>query len=276
MIFRFLIFFSSLLYSTSVQCQSIDEIVRKIEKNNSVQSKHIGIAGSPSKNYINFKNLKEKADNSDLLKLINHKNSVVSCYATLGLIDKKYSNLPVVFILLLKSDKTVHVQDGCVGDTYRLSEKFYEYYLETIKSDISNSTLRTMDSLILWSDNPSSKLLKNALNNKTYPKSYNENISKIAFEKNNLDAVFYLDKWYSIEYKTEIKNFLVDHLSKMNFDFFYSPNEYHIISTLLAYNDETIKDKVINKIKSDKNWNGYKDKYKTLLEKYKIYDSHLR
>ena len=66
------------------QAEKLTVIVDRIAKINEVQQEHVGIAGTESENYKNFKQLKEIATTDQLVQLTDNKK-------------KKYSSLQIKY-----------------------------------------------------------------------------------------------------------------------------------------------------------------------------------
>lgn len=266
-----------LIFLTQIVCgQNIDSIVSKIAKIDEVQYEFIGLAGKASENYSNFLNLKKNTDNETLLKLIDHKNPVVSCYAGWALIDKDYQNLPSIFSKFLKSDKSVRTFSGCIISENNLSSEFYHRIWGKTEDKKSNQLLETLDSLIIYSNNPDWLLLTRALENRVHPKEYNNQIANLAFKENYKEAIIYFSNWYKAEYKEQIQKALLKYLKRTNFRSVGTSAYYNIVDELLKFNDNEITDLVIEKLKKDRHWEYSKDKFKYLLEEYNIYESDLK
>jgi hypothetical protein len=267
----------ALVVSISTACgQSLDNIVRKIADLNEVQYEHVGIAGQPSENYQNFEKLKEKADIPTLLELTENKNPVVSCYASWALIDKEYSDLATIFSKYLNSDKSVATFSGCIKSEDNLSSEFYHRFWNKTTDKRTNQTLVKLDSLILYNDNPYWLLLTRTLENRVYPKSYNQRIAILAFDKGYKEAIFYLSNWYKAEYNDQLRHALVKYLKNTNFKDVGTTPYYETVAELLKFNDEKIKETVIEKLKKDRHWEYDKEKFKFLLDQYYIYQSDFK
>lgn len=266
----------TLVVSISTACgQSVDNIVRKITDVNEVQYEHVGIAGQPSENYQNFEKLKEKADIPTLIQLTENKNPVVSCCASWALIDKGYSDLAAIFSKYLNSDKSVATFSGCIKSEDNLSSEFYHRFWNKTTDKKTNQILVQLDSLILYHDNPDWLLLTRALENRVYPKSYNQRIANLAFDKGYKEAIFYLSNWYKAEYIDQLRQALVKYLKNTKFKDVGTTPYYETVAELLKFNDEKIKETVIEKLKKDRHWEYDKEKFKFLLDQYYIYQSDL-
>lgn len=270
------VFIITLIVSITTACgQTVDKIVQEIAKINEVQSEHVGFAGQPSENYQNFEKLKEKADIPTLLQLTENKNPVVSCYASWALIDKEYSDLATIFTKYLNSNKSVATFSGCIKSEDNLSSEFYHRLWNKTTDKKTNQTLVILDSLIIYHDNPDWLLLTRALENRVYPKSYNQRIATLAFDKGYKEAIFYLSNWYKAEYNDQLRQALVKYLKNTEFKDVGTTPYYETVTELLKFNDDNIQEIVIEKLKNDRHWEFDKEKFKFLLDQYYIYQSDL-
>lgn len=267
--------FTLVVSITTAYGQTVNKIVRKIAKINEVQSEHVGFVGQPSENYQNFKKLKEKADIQTLLQLTENKNPVVSCYASWGLIDKEYSDLAAIFSKYLNSDKSVATFSGCIKSEDNLSSEFYHRFWNKITDKKTNQTLIKLDSLIIYHDKPYWILLTRALENRVHPKSYNPRIATLAFDKRYKEAIFYLSNWYKAQNNDPHRQALVKYLISTNFKDVGTTPYYESVAELLKFNDENLKEIVIEKLKNDRHWENDKQKFIFLLDQYYIYQSDL-
>jgi hypothetical protein len=260
---------------TSACGQTIANIVDKISEINEVQSEHVGVAGQPSENYMNFEKLKEIASINTLIKLTEHKNPVVSCYASWGLIDKGYTELPSIFSKYLNSEEKVVTLNGCIISEDELSSEFYHrFWNKTIDKKL-NLTLQKLDSLILYDSEPNWLLLKRALENRVYQKQYRRRITSLAFVQGYEDAIFYLSNWHKAEYRQDIQTALLKNLKNNNFKDAGTTAYFKTVAELLKFNDDDIKEIVVKKLRKDRHWEYEKEKFKFLLDQYYIYQSDL-
>ena len=93
----------------------IDNITSQLATNNKYESQYIGIAGSESKQYLLYLQLKNNATKEELTALLHHKNPVVRVYVFKALFEKDKN---------LAKQKTKHLQhdtarfmtlQGCIG-----------------------------------------------------------------------------------------------------------------------------------------------------------------
>ena len=262
--------------TSSLPAQSIDTIVNKIAKINQVQRQFVGFAGEPSENYQNYEKLLEKADTSQLLKLIKHENDAVACYAGWALIDKGYPDLQAIFRYFLSVSKPVSAFNDYTHSKDLLSNEFYHRYWNEVEDQKNDPRLFALDSMILYQDNPYWLILLRALENRVYPKSYNDRIATLAFNKGHKEAIFYLSNWYKAEYVEEIKLGLLDYLVKTDFSNRVGTSTYYnVVQILLSFQEEAIQQKVIEKLKKDKHWTLEKEGFMFLLNRFSIYGADL-
>ena len=241
------------VYSFQVFSQKIrpeiKNLVEKIEKYNELQSKHVGIGGMTTVQYLNFEKLKTKATTEELLKLLNHKNSVVKGYTSWALVDNKYPKLSNILAEFLRTGETVTTQHGCIISTDELASEFYHRVLyQHFENEITEhdslffqSQIKQLDSVILYSKNKT-HLIYNALeNNNGDPKTY-ERIKELAFKDKNIDAIKALaiykreEDINDLKYLGELSFFAIAEFPDLKFwDFLISyKSEFKSESYLLA------------------------------------------
>ncbi|MDR6238775.1 hypothetical protein [Aureibacter tunicatorum] len=255
----------------------MSELVKKIAEVNEVQDAHIGYAGSPREQYKRFELLKSKATVKELIDLTNHKNKVVACYASWGLIDKEYEHLDQILNKFLDNDHNVSTFSGCLKGSDPISSEFYNRYWNKLRLE-SNDEEKTLqndeqllkiDSLILFKKNVYWLILDRALHNRKYPDNYLNQIKLLAFEKKNLDALEYIYKYDLEGNEKSIQNALTKYLDRKKI----WPSEYEVIfDILLSFKDEDLTQVVLNELKEiDKN-NTYpsSSNYDAILKKHGI------
>lgn len=104
----------------------LKKIVRNIEKENRIESSHIGEGGNPSKQWNNYEELKQNASVEQLIALTDHKNAAVRCYAFQGLASIKSNKLFPVLIKHLNDTSLVETQSGCLIMTQFVGDYFIE------------------------------------------------------------------------------------------------------------------------------------------------------
>lgn len=265
-----------LLGALQSYCKNIDSIISDIVKVNIVQHEYIGMVGRPSENYSNYRSLCLYADTNKLVELLNHENNVVVCYASWGLIQKKYSQLPSIFRMFLDSDKIVKRQSGCILSEDSMSSIFYHRFWNSISNKANDGDLIEMDNMILSETNPYWLLLGRALENRVYSKSQCMRIADLAFGKDYDVAANYLSNWYKADYKDELKSY---YLNKLDDDETISDLSiyYSTVKNLLSFNDPLIREKVIKRLEENQEWNTLfsAEQMNGLLMEYHIYLSNL-
>jgi hypothetical protein len=268
-----LFIFSGFSYS-----QSVDEIVKQFISTNEVQYEHIGFGSTKSKLYQDYLTLTQIADNNELIKLTNHNNAIVRCYAGWALIDRKYSRLDSIYHSFLNNDAKVTTYSIDIKGNDNISSEFYHRYWNSLdfKDKAKDSVLFKLDSLTLYNANSDWLLILRALNNRIYPKSYNKQIEFLAFEKNNRQAIFYLSNWYKADYVEKLKPTLIKYLQKTDFKNVGITPYYQVIEELLRYKDEEIEPIIVEKLRKDKHWELKRQRFINLLHDYSIYEYDLQ
>ena len=258
--------------------QSVDEIVKRFVSTNEVQYEHIGFGSTNSKLYQDYLTFTKLADNKELIKLTNHNNAVVRCYAGWALIDRKYSRLDSIYQSFLNNDAEVTTYSIDIKDNDKISSEFYHRYWNSLdfKDKAKDSVLFKLDSLTLYNSKSDWLLILRALENRIYPKSYNKQIEYLAFEKNNRDAIFYLSNWYKAEYVDKLKPALIKYLQTTDFKDVGTTPYYQVIEELLKLKDEEIEQIIVEKLRKDKHWEFDKQRFVNLLHDNSIYESDLQ
>ena len=257
--------------------QDLSVLVEKIAEVNEVQDAHIGYAGSPSKQYERFELLKSKATIKQLIDLTNHKNKVVACYASWGLIDKGYAHLDQLLNKFLENDHNVSTFSGCLKGSDPISSEFYHRYWNKLRLESNNEEkalqndqqLLKMDSLILFKKGVYYLILDRALHNRKYSDNYLSQIQLLAFEKKNLNAIEYIYKNSLEGNEKKIQNALTKYLNREK----VWPSEYEVIfDILLSFKREDLTQVVINELKEIDNNNSYpsSSNYDAILKKHGI------
>lgn len=261
------------LVLTTACAQELEDLIAEIEKTNEVQYEHIGFAGEESEQYKNFETLKRNADLATLLQLLEHENPVVSCYAGWALIDQAYSDLPSIFAQYLKADRSVMTFSGCIKSRDSLSNEFYHRYWNKTTNKKTDPVLQSLDSLILYQDQPDWLLLTRALENRVYEKTYNSRIAYLAFEQGYREAIFYLSNWYKAEYLEAIRSALLRYLQETNFIKVGTSAYYETVAELLKFKEEELQALVIEKLRADRHWEHDQERFRFLFDQYSIYES---
>lgn len=172
------------------------------------------------------------------------------------MVDKSYPNLNEIFRKFILQDKIVQTYSGCIKSQYYISCEFYFRYLNKI-GDFKKSTdkiLYQFDSIILFSQKPHRMLINTALKNRTYQEPFVKQISKLAFEQSNKEAIFYLSKWNKEEFSESIKIAIIQYLNKTTFKTLGTKEYYATLIELIKYKDIEVKKAIINKMKKDRSW----------------------
>jgi hypothetical protein len=258
--------------------QSVDEIVKQFISTNEVQYEHIGFGSTKSKLYHDYLTLTQIADNNELIKLTNHNNAVVRCYAGWALIDRKYFRLDSIYQSFLNNDAEVTTYSIDIKGNDNISSEFYHRYWNSLdfKDKAKDSVLFKLDSLTLYNANSDWLLILRALDNRIYAKSYNKQIEFLAFEKNNRQAIFYLSNWYKADYVEKLKPALIKYFQTTDFKNVGVTPYYQVIEELLKYKDEEIEQIIVEKLRKDKHWEFERQRFVNLLHDNSIYESDLQ
>ena len=184
-------------------CQDVDSLVNSIAHENTVECEFLGIIGSSSRLYRKFETLKKKATKEELVALTNHVNPVVIAYASYALLDRKLVEPSKLFHKFKADTRQVSTHCGCILSSESLASLIYYRYRNTrieypdqeryngyLVND--SAELQSLDSLILYSENPEQHLILVALENRKYPDSYRGKIEEWAFDKHDFYALKYV------------------------------------------------------------------------------------
>lgn len=255
--------------------KKLTDIVKRIAEINEVQSAHVGAVGVKSDNYKNFLELKEIAQTEDLLKLTDNKNPVVACYASMALADRSYPELKTIFLKFVSHPRQVSIFSGCLKSRNDISSELYHRYWNKTddKAKVTDKMLLELDSIILYKDNSYWLLMKRAFENRVYSESYKSRIVNLAFNQGNREALFYLCTWYRADNYDNIKKSLITYLEKTDFSKTGTTDYYRTLDELLKFRGSEIETLIIQKLQKDKHWNYEKEKFKSLLDNYSIYEN---
>jgi hypothetical protein len=256
------------------QSKKLTAIVDKIAKINEVQQEHVGYGGSESENYKNFKQLKDIATTEELVRLTDHKNATVACYASWALADNVYPDLKTIFQKFILQDKQVETFSGCIKSQDNISSELYHRYWNNvnISKRPNDKILLGLDSIVIFSKLPYWLLLNRAMENRVYGEPYKTQISILAFEQGQREAIFYLCNWHKAEYADKIKASLVKYLNETEFKNTGTTDYYKTVEELFKFNDLEIRKAIIAKMKKDRHWEMEKGRFKYLLSDNYIYD----
>jgi hypothetical protein len=256
-----------LISTNKLRSQNLNAIVNNIAKINEVQ--FYGQSGK-YENFENFELLKKKSNITQLLKLIEHKNSVVACYSSFALIDKNYNQIHEIFTKLLLDNKKVTTLGGCIEAEDEISALFYEYFisLNKLSENEKNKVISKLDSISIHIGN-SNRLINKALEKKVND-NYNQQIKYLAYQKYNKDALFYISNWNIETDKETLKNGWLNYIDKTEissyFGFYYST-----IEKLLDFKDDEINAKILSKLKNNKeDWKYDKETFEKILSEHNL------
>lgn len=175
-----------------------NRIVKNIEKVNVLMGSAVGASGMRPKQFENFEELKKNASIEELIMLTNHPNGVVRCYSFWALLPLKNIDLFSIVKSHLGDDTMVQTQFGCIGS----GEKVGDFYIQLVTTHyedddtkfLSVDQLKTLDSLLIYSDNNLNKkidaILKAEPTESLYPK-----VRELVIKENNESAVIALSKY---------------------------------------------------------------------------------
>jgi hypothetical protein len=256
------------------QTKKLTAIVERIAKINEVQEEHVGFAGTESENYKNFKQLKEIATTEELVQLTDNKNATVACYSSWALVDRAYPDLKTIFQKYTLQDRQVETFSGCIKSQDNISSELYHRYWNSvnISKRPEDKILLELDSIVIFSKNPYLLLLNRAMENRVYVEPYKSQISILAFEQGQREAIFYLCNWHKAEYADKIKTALVKYLNETEFKNTGTTDYYKTVEELFKFNDPEIRKAIIAKMKKDRHWEMEKERFKYLLSDNYIYN----
>ncbi len=255
------------------QTKKLTSIVDQIAKINEVQDEYIGLGGSKSENYKYFKKLKEIATTEELVQLTDNNNAAVACYASWALGDKIYPDLKTIFLKFVLQDRAVATFSGCIQSQDNISIELYHRYWNNVNiSRTTDKILLELDSIVLLSKNPNTLLLYRAMENRVYAEPYKTQISILAFEQGQSEAIFYLCNWHRAEYAGKIKEALVKYLNETEFRNIGTKYYYKTVEELFKFKDSQIRKAIIAKLKKDRQWEKAKEPFKYLLQDNYIYN----
>lgn len=162
----FLLFLLNSAYAFSqfdMSGKNVNELVSEIATENKLLSAGIGFGGTPTKQYARFEALKEKASNEKLIKLINHENAVVRCYAFWALADKHEESLFDIALKHLTDTAEVESQFGCITSNTKVADFYIGFLIQnTFETEgdtteynfkITPQQQRILDSTVLYTAN---------------------------------------------------------------------------------------------------------------------------
>lgn len=266
---KILILLLILTSAKELRSQGLNLIVNKIAKINEIQ-----FEGQNGKypNFKNFELLKKKANITQLLKLIEHKNDVVVGYSSFALIDKNYNQFEKIFTKLLIENKKVTTLDGCLIDEEELPALFYDYFI--IESKLSenqkNKVISKLDSIAIY-NGKSNILLHKILRDRKVADKYNQQIKYLAYQKHNQEALFYITNLNLESNKQILKNAWINYIDKTELSSEYLGFYYDTVEKLLEFKDNDINNKILAKLIINKEkWKYDKENFEEILYKYNL------
>jgi hypothetical protein len=205
------IFLPMLLFGQDLKPE-IQELVNEIIQVNELHHKHVGRAAITTNQYKTFIKLGDQANISELISLLNHRNSVVKGYASWALADRKYLALDKILVQFLDSKEKVKSFNGCLLSKDELSIEFYFRVLyQSHENQISKNDslffadqVKKLDSLLLYYSGET-WLVDIALeHNNANPKTYNR-VRELALQKENSQAIIELAKYRKVDDIESIK-----------------------------------------------------------------------
>ena len=135
-------------YNPKIIRQSTKMAVIKIKRVNVLMSRGIYSYAMRPKQWDNFEKLKKVASKEELIKLTNHPNGVVRCYAFWALSDSESVNLLPIVLNHIRDEKFVNTQFGCVGDR----EMVGDFFINIASDKLDSAQKATLDSILIYSN----------------------------------------------------------------------------------------------------------------------------
>lgn len=278
----FVLFIYLFTGNSILSSQNLTQIVKKISDINELQYNEKQ-SGETYENWANFEKLKKLANTEKFIELIENKNSVVKVYASFGLVDNNYSNIPLIYRKFIENDSIVETADGsCTAVSERISHELYFYYLRKLKKEeiCCDKFLLQLDSLTLYNKNlenfnqydGNGFILRKIFTNRVFPNSYNKRIAYLAFEKNNDYAIDYLSNWYKAEFKKELIEVFLKKFKKLDYESHEFFNFFEITEQLLKFYDKNVNNEIVEILKKNEKWVKDKRQFINSFNKYGIYD----
>ena len=174
-------------------------LVDSIASENVLMSSAVGFTAIKPDQYKRFEKLQEIVTVFELIKLTNHQNGVVRCYAFWDLASKDTASIFQIVIDHLEDNEVIETQFGCIGGAERVGD----FFVNVVTPDrIDNSVYKltsvqskTIDSLLLHSDNKS-LYAKYELLSKIEPTESNyQRIREIAINEKIPQSIVALSKY---------------------------------------------------------------------------------
>ena len=251
----------------------LKKLVTEISELNTYETGILGKGQEVAPNFDNYKKLKNRANDDELLKLTNNKNLVVSLYAANALAEKNYLQIDKIFNRLISNNKTVYTEDGCIVGDENISIPFYTKFIYALeKTEIPKDVnLKKFDSIIIFNNHSNDKLINYAFQNRLYPANYRDRIEFLAFNKNSEGAIFYLSNWHKAVYSNRLQKEIKRLLSQDSLrPYLY----FNYLKELLDFKNAENNSFILSKLKKDTIWKDYGDngvEVKWLLDRNGIY-----
>lgn len=285
----------TLLFSLLYICcfsQTKEALIDSIIEKNVFESHYVGAGGTMSEQYENFQKLVKISSEKELLKLTNHKNSVLRVYAQTYFIEQN-KNVIEIFKNELKRNNKIETFEGCLIDfEYTYSIIYHNYWntvrlnsfteLDTIE-DIRNEKmlkavendekLKLLDGLIMNSDNDLYWLLySRAFDNQKNNQLDIKQVEKLAFNNSNFYAFDYLIKNDYENQKENIERYFKNKFINANFEsekkIYYL---FDFVEYLLKSKNNEYKELVIKKLNKNEYWKKYSgSNFNELLKEHQI------
>jgi len=126
---------------------NLENIVSEISETNVVMGGAVGIAGSKPEQWDRYLALCNKAVDNEIIKLTNHSNAAVRCYAFDCVLQRKNLDFFNILLLHLIDTSEVHTLYGCLGGR----EMVGDYFLRASKEvGLTKSQQSEIDSILLF------------------------------------------------------------------------------------------------------------------------------
>ncbi len=196
------------------------ELTDSIAKHGRLEDRFVGMVSTKSAQYERYERLRNLTDEEGLLKLLEHKSSVVKGYAAWALVDKKYDRISTVFSQLLESEDEVESQSGCLVLHHPIATELYlrldgKQWSGSISEEDylhNRNRLKQLYAIILQRDTVDFMLSHAFYRNEAAPENY-EVIKKWALERREPEAMVAL-----AEYQREEDIESIKALGKLSFE----------------------------------------------------------
>lgn len=111
------------------------------------------------------------------------KHRYLACYASWALADRRFADLKTIFQKYILQDKQVETFSGCIESQDNIFSELYFRYWNSVNFSkrASDRILLELDSIVIFSKNPSWLVLSMAFENRVYVEPYESQISDLAF-----------------------------------------------------------------------------------------------